>query len=203
MHRMQLIRHAQSWNYHSRRIQILAQVASELIPAKSRVLDIGCGDGKIDRQILNSRPDVFIQGCDLVIWPNQEIDVMINQGLHLPFESDAFDGALLIDVIHHAENPSLLLKEAVRTAAKYVIVKDHLTDPFLAIPFLRFMDRSGNEDQGVLNPYKYWSKKEWVNEFRSSGYILDSWSTDIPIYPWWASWLFGRGLHFIAKLSSQ
>jgi len=201
MHRMNLIRQAQSWNYHSRRIQVLAQVASDLIPQNSRVLDIGCGDGKIDRKILNSRPDVLVQGCDLVSWPNQEIDVMINEGLPLPFDDQAFDCALLIDVIHHAEDPSLLLNEAIRTTAKYVIIKDHLTDPFLALPFLQFMDRSGNEEQGVSNPYKYWSKKEWMHEFRVSGLELDSWFTDIPIYPWWATWLFGRGLHFIARLS--
>lgn len=94
----------------------------------------------------------------------------------------------------------MLLKEAIRTTRKHIIIKDHLTDRWLAEPILRFMDRTGNEEQGVSLPYKFWSMQEWTDQFESHDLELQHWSTDIPIYPWWADWLFGRGLHFSALL---
>ena len=176
-----MVRRAQSWNYHRRRIQVLALAASELIPPNSNVLDIGCGDGKIDRHILELRPDVRIQGCDLVSWPDQVIEVMINKGLPLPFESGSFDCALLIDVLHHSDDPSTLLKEAIRTSKEYAIVKDHLIDRWLTDPILQIMNRFRNESQGVSLSCTYWSKKQRLKDFRMNRFELDRWSTNIPI----------------------
>lgn len=200
MHRLQLIRRAQAWNYQKRRVQVLGTLASSLIPTNSSVLDIGCGDGSIDHQILESRPDVSLQGCDLVSWPEPKIDVMIYGGLPLPFETHQFDCAMLIDVVHHAGDPSLLLREAARVSRQCIILKDHLTDRWMARPILEFMDRIGNENQGVSLPFAYWAKREWLEEFEIHNLVVDSWLTDVPIYPWWAAWLFGKGLHFVARI---
>jgi hypothetical protein len=51
---------------HPRRVKVLAGLLSDLIPEQSRVLDVGCGDGMIDRAILDRRDDLSIDGVDVI-----------------------------------------------------------------------------------------------------------------------------------------
>ena len=106
-----------------------------------------------------------------------------------------------MDVLHHADDAAKVMAEAGRVARKHIIIKDHLTDGFLNEPVLKFMDYVGNKRHGVALPYYYMSKSEWYSHFESLGWTVDSWETDIGIYPMWCSWAFDRELHFIAKLA--
>lgn len=197
---MKIVERVQAANHRNRRVRQLADTAARLIPANATVLDIGCGDGIIARLIEGLRPDVQITGCDVMAWRNAPPTMVFYNGAKIPFEDKFFDCTLLIDVLHHSSDPALLLAEAARVSRRAVVIKDHLADRFLAVPILRFMDRVGNEREGVNLPYNYWSRKQWLAEFAKQGLVIQEWSTKIALYPWWASWLFGWGLHFIACL---
>jgi len=183
-----------------RRVRVLADHLARLHPRGARVLDVGCGDGSVDRCLMQSRPDLRIHGIDVLIRPAAAIEVTPFDGRSLPFPDRAYDVVSLIDVLHHARNPEALLEEALRVAADRVIVKDHCRTGLLAGPLLRGMDWVGNAPHGVDLTYDYWKESRWRDCFARLGCEIASWQSRLGLYPWPASWLFDRRLHFIAVL---
>ena len=117
----------------------------------------------------------------------------------LPFDDGHFDAAMIVDVLHHTDDPEAVLREAARVA-RVVVVKDHLREGFAANTTLRFMDWIGNAAHGVRLPYNYLSLAEWRRIWSSIGLATDHFATKIALYPAPFSWLFGRKLHFVASL---
>jgi SAM-dependent methyltransferase len=183
-----------------RRIGRLAQKIAELVPAGARILDVGCGDGRVAFEVSKLRPDVRLEGIDVLIRKETLIPVTRFDGERIPYEDASFDVVMLIDVLHHANDPQVLLREAKRVARQAVVIKDHTRAGFLAGPRLRFMDWVGNARHGVVLPYNYWSRNRWHSELKNLGLVVDQWSEKLHLYPWWANWLFGCSLHFIARL---
>jgi len=185
-----------------RRVSVLTRYLAELLPAGARALDVGCGDGMIDRLIMTARPDVVIRGVDVLLRGETHIPVTAFDGKALPFDDDAFDAVMFVDVLHHTDDPAVLLAEAARVARAAVIVKDHTRNGLAAGATLRYMDRVGNKRHGVVLPYNYWPRKQWHAAFAELHLTPTVWHRRLRIYPFWADWLFGRSLHFIARLES-
>ena len=83
--------------------------------------------------------------------------------------------------------------------APVVVVKDHLRDPWLARPTLRFMDWVGNRRHGVNVPDDYWPRRRWEEAFARTGLEVDVFRS-LSLFPPPLTWLFDRGLHFAAAL---
>ncbi len=94
----------------------------------------------------------------------------------------------------------MLLREARRVARHAVLIKDHTRDGLLAGPTLRFLDWVGNAPHGVALPYNYWRERQWRESFERIGLTPSVWRNRLGLYPPGASWIFGRSLHFIARL---
>jgi SAM-dependent methyltransferase len=182
-----------------RRTHVLASRLAATLSSGS-VLDVGCGDGTIDVLIGEVRPDVEISGVDVLVRPSVPIKVRPFDGRQLPFDNRSFDTVMFVDVLHHTEDATILLNEARRVARKNVILKDHTMDGLLAYQTLRLMDWVGNAHHGVALPYNYWPERRWHEAFAEVGLQLTHWEARIPLYPFPASLIFGRGLHFIAVL---
>jgi SAM-dependent methyltransferase len=127
-----------------RRIQVLEQHLSDMIPVGSRVLDVGCGDGSIDKLILKRRPDITIDGIDILMRHHAHISVTQCSGKDFPFPDKAFDSVIFVDVLHHIDDPMKLLEEARRVACRSIIIKDHNLNGLAAGIILRLMDWIGN-----------------------------------------------------------
>ncbi len=188
---------------HNRRAQVLSEAMAQLLPENGRVLDVGCGDGLISRLIWEKRADITVEGIDVLLRPKAHIPVKQFDGQHLPYADGSFDAVLFIDVLHHTDDPAVLIREAARVSGNVVLLKDHTRDGFLAGPTLRFMDGVGNARHGVSIPANYWPEKLWRETFAQLDLALNYWTRDLPLYPWWASWAFGRSLHFIACLTKS
>jgi SAM-dependent methyltransferase len=172
-----------------------------MIPNGARVLDVGCGDGKLAKSIMAVRPDVEIHGIDVLLRDRSHIPVRLFDGLVIPHENESFDLVMFVDVLHHMSAPDVLIREAARVARHSIVIKDHTKDGLLADTTLRFMDWVGNAQHGVGLPYNFWTRKRWLEVFDEFQLKVLAWQTDLHLYPGPASWLFDRSLHFIVKLA--
>jgi ubiquinone/menaquinone biosynthesis C-methylase UbiE len=132
-----------------RRARVLARHLERALPAGARVLDVGCGDGRIASRVAAARPDLEITGVDILVRPDARIRVEPFDGATIPYPDASFDAVMLVDVLHHADSPLALLQEAVRVAAREVVVKDVAAQTRLDHAILGFMDRVGNKRFGI------------------------------------------------------
>lgn len=185
-----------------RRIRRLAGHIAPLLPRDATVLDVGCGDGLLGRTIRAERPDVTLTGMDVLVRPVTHIPVQEFDGLTIPMGDRAVDVILLVDVLHHADDPVRLLVEAARVARQAIVIKDHIQASWLDRQTLRVMDWTGNAAHGVALPYNYWTASEWTLALQRIGAAIESWNTDLGLYPWPASAIFDRSLHFVARIGA-
>lgn len=183
-----------------RRMRILSECLAAHIPKDALVLDVGCGDGQISFLISRKRPDLHFKGVDVLVREQTYIPVDEFAGQVIPHDDASFDVVMFADVLHHTEDPMILLREAVRVVRSAILVKDHTCDGIFAEVTLRLMDWVGNARYGVPLPYNYWSQKNWLDAFNRLNLRTEVWKKDLRLYPRPASWIFGRSLHFVAKL---
>jgi SAM-dependent methyltransferase len=183
-----------------RRVRVLARHFAELLPQNARVLDIGCGDGSISRRIMEQRPDLQMEGLDVLVRRESKIPVTQFDGRNISHADRSFDATLLVDVLHHAGEPLALLREAARVSRQAVFIKDHLLEGYCARVTLRFMDWVGNAHHGVALPYNYWRESKWREACVQLGLKPAVWRTALGLYSWPTNIFFERSLHFIGRL---
>jgi SAM-dependent methyltransferase len=187
----------------SRRVRVLGAAVCDLLPRNAAVLDVGSGDGTIAYLWRERRPDLKVEGIDVLVRPETKIPVRVFDGRVIPYENHSFDVVSLIDVLHHAEDAVQLLSEARRVSRLWVIVKDHFAENMLDHVTLAVMDWVGNSHHGVSLPYNYWSRHRWRIACKAAGLVQERIETKIPLYSLPFNWVFGRGLHFLSVLRAN
>jgi SAM-dependent methyltransferase len=186
-----------------RRVQVLAELLSHLIPPGATVLDVGCGDGRIAYEIMQRQPTVTITGIDVLVRPKCHIPVQRFDGVTIPFADDTFDLVMFVDVLHHTTDPLLLVTESSRVARKYLLLKDHLRQGFMARTTLRLMDWVGNFSKGVVLPYNYLAPAEWGRIYQQAHVHPVQTIHQLGLYAFPFDLVFGRSLHFVSLLEKQ
>ncbi len=184
---------------HLRRVRVLAERIASMLPDEARVLDVGCGDGRLAAAIMKLRPDVTVTGTDVLVRGETSIDVVPFDGFHLPFADGSFTVCLMVDVLHHADDQDLLMNEVCRVSNQFVIVKDHFCHGIAARKTLEWMDNVGNRRHGVAIPGNYLTPQQWESLIERHGLIVDQRIERIGLYAFPLNLLFERGLHFIDR----
>lgn len=187
-----------------RRVEALADALAKVIPAGAgRVLDLGCGDGQVAVALMRRRPELVVEGVDVLVRPVTHIPVTPYDGVGLPFAQESFDHVTIVDVLHHTDNPAAVLREAARVAGRSIVVKDHLREGWLAGPVLRVMDWVGNRGHDVRLPYNYLDTEEWQGAFAAAGVEVTQREEKLGLYPAPLRWIFERRLHFVIRLERR
>jgi len=99
---------------------LIQQALAELVPAGSRVLDLGCGDGAMLAHLRDSRGctgyGVEIADANVLACIKRGVNVIqlnLDEGLSM-FEDASFDVVLQIDTLQHLRNAEVMLRETVR-----------------------------------------------------------------------------------------
>lgn len=198
---MTLVGKAHSTFVYGRRVRVLSERLAAILPTAASTVDVGAGDGMIDSLIMKRRRDLTIRGVDVLVRPDSHIEVEKFDGVTLPYEDQTQHAVMFIDVLHHTLDPVALLREAMRVSKRWIVIKDHTRNGFMAGSTLRFMDWVGNKAHGVALPYNYWPEPRWRRTFDDLGLIPEVWESDLRLYPFPAHLLFDRQLHFITRLA--
>ena len=67
---------------------------------------------------------MVITGIDVLLRDHTHIPVVEFDGTTIPFPDRSFDTLVFVDVLHHTNDPVLLLREAARVARNTIVIKD-------------------------------------------------------------------------------
>ena len=179
----------------------LVRVIGGFLPESARILDIGCGNGSFAHDLMKAKPRLNIVGVETRPHPNCLIQQCVYDGENLPFAEGHFDYVLLINVLHHTNDPALVLAEAARVARHGVVIKDHYANTRFDFYTLVAMERIGNAFMNISQPYNFFSEKQWNAVFDRVGLRTESVRKRFVSYNAIIDLIFGRNLHFIAKVA--
>ncbi|XWX04328.1 class I SAM-dependent methyltransferase [Aggregatilineales bacterium SYSU G02658] len=173
------------------------QLTKKLLPMidnVSTILDVGTGDGHL-AHLISQETGAQILGLDVCPQPHPHIDIHLYDGQKFPFPDKTFDCVLMIDMLHHTNNVSQMMKEACRVSSQFVIVKDHFWKNRFDLSVLYVADYLGNIPYGVPLPYNFLSLLQWHDLFAEQSHTV----VDIDTFKF--NYL-EPGQHILAKLAS-
>lgn len=152
----------------------LTRILSPYIKSCSSVLDLGASDGRLAAQIVthlrSCSPDIEFTGCDVKIQPTTHIPIVEYDGRHIPFADNSFDCVMLIDVLHHSEDPFQVLTEARRVSRRIVLAKDHYWISKKDFSRLKAVDYLGNMPFEIPLPFRFLTMDAWKDLLQHTGF---------------------------------
>ena len=123
------------------------ELVSRYAPPRSKVLDLGCGNG-ISARLLN-QANFDVVGTDISplflkearSWENPRLRYQVCDVLELPFENDAFDVICSNELIEHLPDVETALTEMMRVVCKGGRIV--LSGPNLCSPLIPLLDWIG------------------------------------------------------------
>jgi SAM-dependent methyltransferase len=144
-----------------RRYAFLAEELTPYLTGAQSILDVGSSNGRLITQLTAGLAGARVVGVDVHVQPDSIIPIEHYDGITLPFPSGSFDSVVLIDVLHHADDPPRLLLEAARVAKHHVLIKDHFFRNRLDWQILKWADYGGNAPHGIRLPCNYLNLAAW------------------------------------------
>lgn len=142
--------------------------------SRSSLLDLGAGEGFVGRELAH-RSGIHVTLADVLDLNRTDLPHVQYNGRRLPFNDNEFDAVLLVYVLHHADDPDALLKEAARVSAGRIIVLESIYTYRVQRHLLAIIDRvanhirsSGRMDARHQEP-GFRTFHDWIETFRSAG----------------------------------
>jgi SAM-dependent methyltransferase len=170
----------------SRAARVTKRIVPHL-PRRGRVLDVGSGTGH-NARVLRAETGLEVVEADVVSLAPEGRGPVLFSGTDLPFAEHAFEAALLLYVLHYADDAAALLRDALRVARRVVVIQStfegtrhlperasrmslELRDAFMGRFALRATNALGYTDAPIepLRPRRFFSRAELHALFRSAG----------------------------------
>jgi 2-polyprenyl-3-methyl-5-hydroxy-6-metoxy-1,4-benzoquinol methylase len=155
----------------------LTQILAQHLQDGQTVLDLGAAGGRLAARLQQTCRDrqqsITITGCDVRVPPETHIPVIAYNGRHIPMADQSVDVVLMVDMLHHTQDPQAMLTEAARVARHYVLVKDHYWNTAKDFTRLKCADYIGNQPYGIQLPYNFLTDANWMALIHAQGLSLD------------------------------
>jgi SAM-dependent methyltransferase len=146
----------------------MALEVASVLPPRANVLDVGCGNGFIAHH-LRGMLGTTVVGLDVASSTAARINYLPYDGRHFPVKDQSFNAVLLCYVLHHAQDPRLVLNEVsrvLRDGGVAIIYED--------IPAL-WWDRMvcwthDRQWRGRTGPCTFHAEHDWRRIFSLSGF---------------------------------
>lgn len=161
-------------DFQKKRYPFLGQLLAPYLGEFEKILDVGSASGALAKHIYNISPNknFEIEGVDVVVPEKTHIPVTKYDGKKLPFADNSFDCVLIVDILHHDENPENIIQEAVRVSKGVVLIKDHYWDNKFDFWILSVFDYIGNKPFGIPLAYNFLKMETWEKMFSSQQLII-------------------------------
>jgi SAM-dependent methyltransferase len=146
--------------YRQRILEVCAAVLGNRVSG-ARALDFGSGDGWFAASFLRRGLVSEVIPVDVLRRQSPIVEPILYSGDNLPFEDRSFELAYCIDTLHHCTDPARSLKELMRCARQYILIKDHVYSTLAGKLTLCLLDEIGNRRHGVRSLYHYQESWEW------------------------------------------
>ena len=146
----------------------MALEVARVLPARADILDVGCGNGFIAHH-LQGILGTTVVGLDVGASTTAHINYLPYDGRHFPVRDQSFDAVLLCYVLHHAQDPRLVLNEVSR-----VLREGGLTIIYEDIPAL-WWDRAvcwthDRQWRARTGPCTFQMAPDWRRTFSLAGF---------------------------------
>lgn len=173
------------------RIRNVAALASP-----TSVLDYGCAEGYVG--LAAARDGHMVHLADLSDQRQCDLPFTRVSERMARLPADAFDLVALVFVLHHAESPTDVIQNAMRSARGRIVIWETVPAPWMPKPLLHFVDQQTNAlRHGRMSPAHLRYVEEWESLFERLGLRVlrrERWGIGHPQ----ALWLLERsngGLH--------
>ncbi len=147
---------------------------ARLLEGSRSVLDVGAAEGYVGAQVAK-RLGAQARLADILDRNRTSLPLDAYDGRHLPYASGAFDAALLVFVLHHAERPEALLRETLRVSRRVAILESTYAWKW-ELALLGRLDRLANRLRsigepapGQEGPLRFRTHEAWLHSFREAG----------------------------------
>jgi SAM-dependent methyltransferase len=96
-------------------LTVYRHIKKELPKFKGKILDVGCGNSPF-RFLVDSYKAQYV-GIDISdadYFDYNNVNKIIFDGEHIPFENESFDNIISTEVLEHVENPEMIIDEMYR-----------------------------------------------------------------------------------------
>lgn len=194
-----------AWHHRAVRLPRAPRIAAALArvagPAAASLLDVGCGDGLVGRELGAMLGATRVVGVD-VLPPEagSALDRAAFDGTHLPFPARSFEVVVLADVLHHAADPRALLAEALRVTSRVVAIKEHVARGWLSRVQLLAMDLAGNAARGVEVRGGYFDPPAFATLALAAGGRIQAMEWPVHVHDRSLRWLAPSELQVVAAV---
>lgn len=158
--------------YRRRILDLMGSLLRPHLPLR-RALDFGSGDGWFAHCLQTDGAAKEVVAVDVTRRRHAFTTVELYDGHRLPFEDRSFDLAFAIDAIHHCDDPREGLRELLRCAGRFLLLKDHTYRSAGGKLALAVLDEIGNRRLGVASVYRYQREWEWTPQIEAAGFVSE------------------------------